>query len=538
MSSCNVTTNLCAPDGQTVIVDIDLSTNTKTYTLPTGVAWTGNPQSLTHCTNDECNCTIVSQNTGNLITSGSDDGAYLNCAAVAGCVPPTVVVSNNAGNLITLGTDGAAYLNCAAIEVCVSTPNIPDLVVTTNGTPTGVSQSGTSDHIVNILLLSGAAGNDLTIGSDGGLFYDTCDTLKNLPNSGVVPVVGERFIGINANGDCVRFPVIDTCTAIQNFPASGTNPEVGDRFIGLDSNGNCVRFPVQDFCNQFFTDFSDTPLGPASNDVLFGFDISTGNCTRFRFDDLCDQIKQIPQATQTAVPGIGIELIGVDVTTGECKRYFPNAGSGGTGTIDLCAELQALPGSTANPVVGDRLIGVNAAGACVRFPVQDFCNKFFTEFEQPDADEVPQRNDIIFGFDVSTTQCTLFRANPPIVSKTWNYLGLKNNLDARVYAYDPTIDCIYGHDIHRDHRVYCMSVIVKGDAPTEDMFFDLYRGNTLVHTATVSAGEFDYADLVTGGLAPSVGYVDYCVRPRGFSDGSGGTIVSVTVEYMLTDRPL
>lgn len=46
------------------------------------------------------------------------------------------------------------------------------LVVTTDGTPTGVSLSGTSNHVLDIRLLSGLPNNAITLAADGGLYLD------------------------------------------------------------------------------------------------------------------------------------------------------------------------------------------------------------------------------------------------------------------------------------------------------------------------------------------------------------------------------
>lgn len=58
-------------------------------------------------------------------------------------------------------------------------------VVTLNGGVLGVTQSGQSNHTVNLTTLSLDANNDLILGSDGGLYYNAPDILVNAGAYGV-----------------------------------------------------------------------------------------------------------------------------------------------------------------------------------------------------------------------------------------------------------------------------------------------------------------------------------------------------------------
>jgi hypothetical protein len=93
-------------------------------------------------------------------------------------------VSADANNDLTLGTDGAPYVDVTANE----TP----AVVTTDGNATGVTQSGVNGHTVDIRLLSTDANNDISVGTDGGLFLDvpaaseTTTTVTNVQNGNLI----------------------------------------------------------------------------------------------------------------------------------------------------------------------------------------------------------------------------------------------------------------------------------------------------------------------------------------------------------------
>ena len=149
------------------------------------------------------------------------------------------------------------------LQDCVIIPDETPLVVTTEGNSTGVSQSGTVDHIVNITLLGTGAGQLLTLDPNGGLFLD-CDAIAG-------------------------------CVTIPDITSDGDT-------LGVTVSGGT-------------TDIVVTSTDP-DNEITIGSDGGS-------YFNLCDAIKNVPQATDTAVPGVGIELFGVNVVTGECERYFP-----------------------------------------------------------------------------------------------------------------------------------------------------------------------------------------------------------------------
>jgi len=88
-----------------------------------------------------------------------------------GLVTTADVVSTDATNIITVGTDGGALILPAALAA-----NETLLTITTDGTATGVTLSGTSNHTANVRLLSVSGTNALTIGADGGLLLNPTAT--------------------------------------------------------------------------------------------------------------------------------------------------------------------------------------------------------------------------------------------------------------------------------------------------------------------------------------------------------------------------
>lgn len=512
MAGCNITSQLCAPDGSIVIVNHDLSTNQTTYITTAGVPWAGNPSSLGSCApggNEDCNCIIVSANNGNVLTPGTDGGAFFDCNDVAACVPTPTIVSANNGNLIQIGTDGGAYIDCNSISAC-TTSGGGTKTITLNGSSDGVTVSGSN---CDLITLSTSAGNDLGLGSDGGLYFNLCDDLQSLPYETAVSSLSDYYIGIDSStGRCVRFPAavggngsFDLCDAIKAIPqATGvaTPQGTGVELIGVDvTTGECKRyFPPSgsgtlDLCAEL-TALPLTIAGPSSGDIVFGIDSNTGNCVRWTHKDLCDEIKAIPQATGVATPaGTGVELIGVDVTTGECKRYFPPSG----GDADFCAyigSLQQVP--TAPPKGGRMLI-----------------------------------------YEPATGDCNVYNAPLDRISKTWNFLGCKDNLDGRVYEASEE-DCIYGFTCHHDHRIECISVLVCGDSASVAQDFELWSGDCttgarqieqiITLPAATNCTSLDFT--VTSQTTYPAG-TDWRILPRGMPAGEGSTVTSVTVEYCL-----
>ncbi len=184
---------------------------------PTGVSQSG--------PNDhDVDITLLSLQPGNILTTGIDGGLYVDCDTIDACSMLTITTDGNptgvtpnplddhlvditlnsgdTGNILLTGSDGGLYVDCAAVEACV--PPESTLVVTTDGTPVGVTHNANDDHIVDITLLSGDADNLLVIGSDGGLHVD-CDALNNCVISDLSNVndtgvnVGDIFVWNGTN---------------------------------------------------------------------------------------------------------------------------------------------------------------------------------------------------------------------------------------------------------------------------------------------------------------------------------------------------
>ncbi len=143
------------------------------------------------------------------------------CISSTLCDPATgepVIVGLDLNDGITsyVSPNGTAWTgDPTTLEACET-----DLVVTINGSPVGVAQSGDADHIV-----------DLTIPDT-----DVCAVVQSFPVTGDVPndgVTGELLMGIDANGDCVLFdPPQGCCIATANLCAPDGTPVIVAMDIG------------------------------------------------------------------------------------------------------------------------------------------------------------------------------------------------------------------------------------------------------------------------------------------------------------------
>lgn len=118
---------------------------------------------------------------------------------------------------------------CPVVENCET-----DLVVTTNGSFTGVAQSGTSDHSVDIVTLSVDANNLITEGADGGLFLD-CDAISACTIAATIQTADTDCINFNGDGSVANplnaTPIISTavgniieCTPAGLFAGANSAP--------------------------------------------------------------------------------------------------------------------------------------------------------------------------------------------------------------------------------------------------------------------------------------------------------------------------
>ncbi len=133
---------------------------------------------------DNANVALISTDANNDISAGSDGRLYLDAAASetnttlgisAGALVYTnedannanvSLISTDANNDLSAGTDGRLYVTASETA----------LTITTDGTGTGVSLSGTSNHTADITLLSTDANNLATIGTDGGIHVNASGT--------------------------------------------------------------------------------------------------------------------------------------------------------------------------------------------------------------------------------------------------------------------------------------------------------------------------------------------------------------------------
>ena len=154
------------------------------------------------------------------------------------------------GENYTVLTDsnGDQYYVLAATVIAASET---DLVVTTDGTTTGVTQSGTSNHTVNIKLRSTDANQALVIGSDGGL-----------------------FISSDALGAFSNFDITDGTTTQTVDDGEEISFEAGDGVEHVVSATNTVTTNLRVVVEEFNVTSSDgdtvTIVGtlPASEDMI------------------------------------------------------------------------------------------------------------------------------------------------------------------------------------------------------------------------------------------------------------------------------
>ena len=138
-------------DASTVVIDVtSLVTDVK---VSSGV-YNAGTEAIDFTLSD---ATTVSVPVSALLVSTTDDTIDGDGSTAT---PLTITPSTDAGNTLTLGTDG---------KLLVPAGTETSLVLTTDGTATGVTLSGTADHTVDILLVSADANNLITAGTDGGL---------------------------------------------------------------------------------------------------------------------------------------------------------------------------------------------------------------------------------------------------------------------------------------------------------------------------------------------------------------------------------
>lgn len=190
------------------------------------------------------NLVVTSTDAGQIASIGADGGTYIDCAAIVACVG-TITGTGLLANKITgnASTGWTANLECADIDGC-----LPDLVVTTDGNTTGVTQSGAHDHTANIVLLSTDADQILRTGTDGGLLLDcataaACVTIPTIPTPDIT--TDGNTLGVNVNpADPYDIDINVTSANAGQIASTGTD---GGTLITCADVNDCVNFEYIEF---------------------------------------------------------------------------------------------------------------------------------------------------------------------------------------------------------------------------------------------------------------------------------------------------
>lgn len=192
------------------------------------------------------------------------------CAAVAANCAASLV-DNGDGSFTFTGNDGAPV-------VWAETP----LVVTTNGSATGVNQSGNSGHTVDVTTISADAGNNAAEGSDGGVF---------------VPEPTVQVDGTTVTGDGTAANPLQSCCVADNGDGTYTVTLAdGVTTFSIDTNDDGSETIVSAGAGVTVTGtgtaadpyfITNTSTGNTSSltdngDGTYTHDDGTGNTTTFR----------------------------------------------------------------------------------------------------------------------------------------------------------------------------------------------------------------------------------------------------------------
>ena len=228
---------------------------------------------------------IVSQDAGQLIGYGTDGGTLVTCTDVLDCVNLNYVTFDEAAMAAGTAVDGVGTVGDP-----LQIPIPPALVVTTDGTATGVTHSGVHDHTVDILLLSADADNDATLGTDGGIHVDVCaergaitDVADCTANPYLLTQDCERIELDNVRprhvlGSCTATPTTVagadfTSTVAQSLSmVLADEAQVGENVVGWGGFFPAPNPPASSNRITYATDFPQTlNVNPTSaeNDVVF-----------------------------------------------------------------------------------------------------------------------------------------------------------------------------------------------------------------------------------------------------------------------------
>ena len=190
------------------------------------------------------NIVVTSTDAGQIATIGDDGGTFIDCAAVVACIG-TITGTGLLANKIT-GDPAAGWianLECADIDGC-----LPDVVFTTDGNATGVTQSGPHDHVVNAVLRSTDADQILTTGADGGLFL-SCATVAScitIPDAPVLSVVTDgTATGVTVNP--LDDHDIDVRVTSADAGQVATIGADGGTLVTCETINGCVNFTYVEF---------------------------------------------------------------------------------------------------------------------------------------------------------------------------------------------------------------------------------------------------------------------------------------------------
>ncbi|MDO5986779.1 hypothetical protein Q4Q39_05095, partial [Flavivirga amylovorans] len=308
---------------------------------------------------------VTSIDVGNLITTGTDGGSFIDTAIITtGAADGTLTSTGNTvtisgtpsnamfedvnvevnvagltgdGNItsplgtITIGGDANALLGDITLDA-----NETSLVVTTDGTASGVALSGTNDHTANITLLSTNANNLLSTGTDGGVFIDNT-TITTGAADGTLTSTGNT-VTISGTPANAMFEDVNVEVNVANLTGDGNiSSPLGTITIGGDANALLGDITLE--ANE--TSLVVTTDGTASGVALSGTNDHTANITLLSTN--------ANNLLSTGTDG-GVFIDNTTITTGAAD-----------GTLTSTGNTVTISGTPANAMFEDVNVEVNVA---------------------------------------------------------------------------------------------------------------------------------------------------------------------------------
>lgn len=362
----------CVPAEAVLVINTDGT--------PNGVAQSGQADHIV-------DITILGDVAGNLLSTSPNGGVGVTCEDILACITPETplvvttngtatgvaqsgtndhvvditVTSTDATNIASVGPDGGTLVTCEDVNACVVET---DLVVTTDGTTTGVGQSGTADHVLDITLLSGASGNILTTEVDGGLYLDcaavTACVMDDLDEQTLSTnnATGELTI---SNGNTVSLcEIVESCQTDITVLVNGSNTGVtlggdSDHDIEIttlgDSTGNLIRIDANGGLVLECADIAECAVGNTSvvtQTVTTGNEIAShddGDGNTVAVIETCTPITVVDPCTKSYTDECGVQM---DIINQEDvpDMVFEHSGDVNLGTITL------------GPLAGEQSFGI------------------------------------------------------------------------------------------------------------------------------------------------------------------------------------